>query len=47
MNYKVWKITAEDFVEVAQFADWDLANRFARMMGEDFEATTAEETPVW
>ena len=47
MNYKVWKITAENFEEVAQFTDWHLANRFARMMGEGYEVTTADETPVW
>lgn len=50
MNYKVWKVTAEDFVEVAQFVDKEDANMFralAGMLGDRYEVTKMNETPVW
>lgn len=51
MNYKVWKVTDENFVEIAQFAEEGDAYSFSalmRMLGDDrYEVTKMNETPVW
>jgi len=50
MKYSVWHITAEDFVEVAQFADKGMARSFcalASMLGDRYEVTKIGETPIW
>ena len=50
MNFKVWKITDEDFVEVAQFVEEGDACMFAALAGmleTQYVVTKANETPVW
>lgn len=50
MKYSVWHVTDEDFVEVAQFAEKEMANSFralASMLGDRYEVTKIGETPVW
>lgn len=50
MKYSVWHVTAEDFVEIAQFADLEMAQSFralASMLGDRYEVTKIGETPIW
>ena len=50
MKYSVWHITAEDFVEVAQFAEEDMAYSFralASVLGDHYEVTKIGESPIW
>ena len=50
MNYKVWKITDEDFVEIAQFVKKEDAYSFRALMGalgDRYEVTKMNEMPVW
>ncbi len=40
MRYSVWHITAENYVEIAQFADLEMAQSFlalASMLGDQYE----------
>ena len=50
MKYSVWHVTNEDFVEIAQFADREMAQSFcalAAMLGDRYEVTKIGETPIW
>jgi len=50
MKWILWKVTAEDFVEVARFVDENLAHScgaLAGMLGERYEVTKEGETPIW
>ena len=50
MKYSVWHVTNKDFVEVAQFADEEMANSFralASLLGDRYEVTKIGETPIW
>ena len=50
MNYILWKVTENTFEEVARFYYKDLADAtcaLASMLGDRYEVTLANETPVW
>lgn len=50
MKYSVWHVTDEDFVEVAQFVDKEMAQSFralASLLGDRYEITKVGETPIW
>ena len=50
MNYILWKVTENTFEEVARFYYKDLADAtcaLASMLGDRYEVTPANETPVW
>lgn len=47
MNWIVWHMTDEDFVEVARFADESDACAFAVLKGDNYVPTAVNETPVW
>lgn len=50
MNYSVWHVTDEDFVEIAQFATLEMAQSFralASLLGERYEVTKIGDTPIW
>lgn len=50
MKYSVWHVTDKDFVEVARFADEEMANSFralASLLGDRYEVTKVGETPIW
>ena len=47
MKYIVWEVTAENFEEVARFANESLANTFAEMLGNKYQVTKIGETPIW
>lgn len=50
MKYIVWKVTAQNFEEIAQFVSFEMAKAFRDLwsLGEDgYEITKAGETPVW
>ena len=50
MKYIMWKVTAENFEEVAYFADIELAKSccaLASLLGDRYEVTKIGETPVW
>ncbi len=50
MKYSVWHVTDEDFVEVAQFVNEEMAQSFralASLLGDRYEITKVGETPIW